>query len=409
MNLTQSSQFLILRRKQAVLSLLMAVLALLGLARAQSAGFDEESVVLTYHKMTSDPLDLRVAAERSEAVRRASNFDRPDAVKGETARLEGLLNAADPSREFVITVGDSISQYDHDHGEFSVNLFRPGFYVPVQAFGQQYQLVFANAESARAIVMPKDQAREFDGRLNQIGRQVSNEIHFRVIGKGDPAGAVTGARVIRAEMTSTRLLDSSGRVLLTPTIAPFQASNATSGGPFDLAHADVAGFRLGVSAKDLEATLTRLFGPVKRSASKNSRGVPNQITVNEAKCMPMYGQDATKPGTVCVTALFDADEVVRSIRIERVFPWLEAEVFRKAMTQKYGPVASAVDGGSRFSLGWGPAVDPALGYASSAPHNALTAHYAHNVDFASRGGNALPQIRIVLNLVDAQWGAARKP
>jgi Domain of unknown function (DUF4852) len=375
---------------------------------AQSNGFDEPAVALTYHKITGEPLDLGAAAQRSEVAQRASNFDRPDAVKSETTRLQSLLNASEPDREFVITVSDSISQYDHDRGEFSISLFMPGYYVPMQAFGQQYQLLFANAESARAIRMPKDEAREFDGRLNQLGRQVNNEIHFRVIGKGDPAGGVVGARVVRAEVTSARLLDRAGHVVFTPNVTPFQASAAPVASSLGIAIADVAGFRVGVRAKDLEGALTRFFGPAQRSTLRGAGAFASQLSVNEANCMTMFGADRPKPGTVCVTALLDRDDVVRSIRIERVFPWFELEVFRKALTQKYGAVASAVDGGKNFTLGWGPAVDPTLRYGLAAPHNALTAEFAHNTDYVSRSGNALPQIRVVLNLVDAGWAVARK-
>ncbi|MCI0620603.1 MAG: DUF4852 domain-containing protein [Acidobacteria bacterium] len=375
---------------------------------AQSEAFDQDAVVLTYHKITGEPLDLRAVAERSESVRRASNFDRPDALKAETARLEAQLTASDSSREFVITVSDSISQYDHDRGEFSINLFMPGYYVPVQSFGQQYQLVFANAESVRAIPMPKDEARAFDGRLNQMGRQVSNEIHFRVVGKGDPAGGVVGARVVRAEMTSVRLLDRTGNAVFTPNVTPFQSAKAAGGTPFDLTQADVSGFRVGVKAKDLETTLARLFGTPQRSKPNRTDWFASKLAVNETGCMSMFGQDRSKVGAVCVTALLDADDIVRSIRVERVFPWFDSEVFRKSLVQKYGAVASAVNRGGAFALGWGPDLDPRLGYSQSAPHNALTAHYVTNTDFASRSGNALPQMRIVLNLVDAQWASGRK-
>lgn len=390
-----------------VLSLAVALLPCLGLVWAQSDAFDEESVALIYHKITGEPLDVRAVAEQSEVVRRTSNFDRPDVIKAETARLQQQLNAANPARSFVIRVSDSITEYDHSRGEFSIRLFTPGSYVPVTAFNQQYQLVFANAESARAIAMPKDQAREFDAQLNRTVRQVTGEIHFRIIGKGDPSGGVTGARVVRAEMTAARLLDSSGNVVFTPKVAPFQAAASSGGSPFGLAVADIAGFRVGVKAKDLETTLTRLFGPAQRSAAKGTGWFAGKLTVNEMGCVPMFGRRSPQPGSVCVTAHVDRDGIVRSIRVERVFSYFDAEIFRKAVTQKYGPVASAA-GGSDFVLGWGPEVDPKLRYTQAAPHNALTAHYTNNADFISRSGNALPQIRIVLNLVDAGWAAGRK-
>ena len=246
----------------------LALLAVTGTALAQEpAGFDPIEVALAYHKLTGEPLDLRAIAERSDAVRRATPFDRPDAIAAEEARLQALLDAADPGRAIVIQVADVITQYDHERGEFSIQLFTPGYYVPAQAFGTEYKVVFANAEPARSIPMPKEEARTFDGMLNRMGRRVTNEIHFRIVGKGDPAGAIVGERVVRAEIDSARLLDDAGRVVFTPRVGPTVTSGAVAAAPaFDPSAVDVAGFRLGASGKDLEATLARLFGPVTRAS-----------------------------------------------------------------------------------------------------------------------------------------------
>jgi hypothetical protein len=390
-------------------------------AQAQSDGFDPVDAALIYHKLTGEPLDLRAAAEQSDLVRRASNFDRPDAVKAETARLQAQLDSVDPQREFRIRVNDSISQYDHERGEFSIMLFAPGYFVPVQAFRQNYRIVFANADSARPIAMPKEQAREFDTQLSRIGRGVVNEVRFRIVGKGDPAGAVTGARVVRAELLAVRLLDRQGRVVFAPTVAPLAAAAGGASGspagaangapPFDLAAADVAGFRVGVKAKDLESTLQRLFGAVARApAGKNADPrFGGMLTVNDMGCIHVPGRRGNVgPGAVCVTALFDGDEVVRSIRVERVFPYVDGEVFRRTLVGRYGAVAAARNLGSSYALGWGPDVDAALLYDRSGPRQALTAHYVDNRDFLARSGNALPQIRVVLQLVDADWAAQSK-
>lgn len=383
-------------------------------AQAQPDGFDPVEAALIYHRLTGEPLDLRAAAEQSDLVRRASNFDRADALKAETARLQARLDAADPQREFRIRVNDSISQYDHERGEFSIMLFAPGYFVPVQAFRQSYRIVFANADSARPIAMPKEQAREFDLQLDRVGRGVVNEVRFRIVGKGDPAGAVTGARVVRAELLAVRLLDRQGRVVFQPAVVPPAAAGAggaTAGAanavpPFDLAAADVAGLRVGVKAKDLESTLQRLFGPVARTpAGRNADPrFDGALTVNDMGCIHVPGRRGNVgPGAVCVTAFFDGDEVVRSIRIERVFPYVDGEAFRKTLVGRYGAVAAARNLGSSYSLGWGPEVDAALLYDRSGPRHALTAHYVDNRDFIARSGNALPQIRVVLQLVDANW------
>lgn len=388
----------------------MALVALLGASWAHTEGFDKETVetvALLYHKISGEALDFQTVAGMSEAVRRASNFDRPDAIKAEIERLKSQLAAASPAQEFTIRVSDSISDYNHARGEFSIVLFTPGHFVSVQAFRQEYQLAFVNAEGARAILMPKEEAREFDARFNQTARAVTNEIHFKVVGRGDPAGGITGARVIRAEIISARLLDRSGAIVFEPRISPAHTTAGAAGNTFDLAHADVAGLRVGVKSKDLEATLNRLFGPaVRRAAGKNAERFAGILAVNEMGCLNMPGgRHNPMPGAVCVTAFIDSDDIVRSIRIERVFPWFDAEIFRKALVQKYGAVASAYNGGRVFTLGWGPEVDPSLTYDRSGPKNALTAHYATNDDFRSRGLNRLPQMRVVLALVDAKWAS----
>ena len=187
-------------------------------ALAQAEGFDSTAVAAAYHKLSGDSLDLEAAAQQSASVQRATNFDKPDAINAEVARLRSMLANADPAREFTISVNDNISEYDHDHGEFSIGLFQPGYFVPMEAFGQRYQLVFENAERVRAIPMDKAAAREFDAKLRSIGRGVLNEIHFKVTGQGDPAGAVTGPRVIRAQVMSARLLDRQRHLVFAPSV-----------------------------------------------------------------------------------------------------------------------------------------------------------------------------------------------
>jgi uncharacterized protein DUF4852 len=387
-----------------------ALLGLLGAprtAQAQSEGFDSTAVAAAYHKLSGDTLDLEAAAEHSASVQRATNFDRPDAAKAEVARLRALIANADPAREFVISVNDNISQYDHDRGEFSIGLFQPGYFVPMYAFGQQYQLVFANAERVRAIPMEKASAREFDTKLNAIGRGVLNEIHFKVTGQGDPAGAVTGARVIRAEVTAARLLDRQGHVVFTPSVLASPKLTNVAAAPFDARSADVAGFHVGVSAEDFAATLERLFGPVTKGPAERNAfpGIAGTVSMNGDGCFSYPGRrNNPRPGAVCITGYVDNGGTVRSIRVERLFAPVDQETFRKALTQKYGPVADARSG-SVFSLGWGPAIDSSLVYDRSGPRTALTAHYTVDSDFMREGLNEADDVRLILTLVDAEWAA----
>jgi hypothetical protein len=177
---------------------------------------------------------------------------------------------------------------------------------------------------------------------------------------------------------------------------------------FDATVADVAGLRVGVKGKDLEATLTRLFGQVsRRPAGKGmAPGLATLMAVNELGCTTIMGRrNNPSPGAVCVLAMLDGSDVVRQIRIERMFGYLDGEVFRGAMVRKYGPVAEAQGGGSGYALGWGPPVNVAA--AGSPPNHwqALTATYAADEDMFGRGGNAVPRIVITLQLIDADWAS----
>jgi hypothetical protein len=105
-------------------------------------------------------------------------------------------------------------------------------------------------------------------------------------------------------------------------------------------------------------------------------------------------------GTVCVVAFFDQNEVVRAIKLERLFPAVADEAYRKALVAKYGPVADA-KGGAAFQLGWGPQVDIGGG-----PQHALTANFQYDNDFMGRSGNSIGWVSITLHLVDAAWASA---
>ena len=143
--------------------------------------------------------------------------------------------------------------------------------------------------------------------------------------------------------------------------------------PALISRADVAGFHLGVKARDLEATLTRLFGPVVRTPGKPASRWSGKLAVNELKCMHLPdGIHHAETGAVCVTALFDKDDVVRAIQAERVFDFFEAEIFRRVVTRRYGPVASAQTLADSYELGWGPAVDPGVAFGA---RNTLVARY----------------------------------
>src|SRR5690606_37258944 len=125
-----------------------------------------------------------------------------------------------------------------------------------------------------------------------------------------------------------------------------------------------------------EATLARLVGAVSRGSPGESPrpGIVASLSANQMGCMSIPGRPVAAPGAVCVTALVDGDDIVRVVRVERLFPWFDAELFRGTMVRRYGAVADARSGGG-LSLGWGPEVAEGLIYDRTGPHTALTAHY----------------------------------
>ena len=389
--------------RRAAFSALLPVVAVVALS-AQSDGFDPEAVAMTFHKVSGAPLDTQAMAAQSQAAMRASGFDRPDVIAQEQKRLDAQLASMNPAREFTITIDDSISQYDHNSGQFSIELFTPGTFIPLRAFNREYRVVFANAASVRAIPMPTEQAREFDARLNSFGRQVNTEVRFTVTGKGDPVGGVLGDLVIRGEIVAARVLDQSGQVVFAPTVMATSAMPAFAG--FDSSQADVAGLRIGVSRKDIEATLTRLFGKVTPGSMGGSgmfKGFTSVIEVNSMGCRSGFStKKAPQPGAVCVTAYLDSSDVVRMVRVERLFPpGFDSGVFEKALVKKYGPA----NGSQRSGISWGPGVPGAVLNNPNITVDALVASAAADHDISDLGGNRLQNVIVSLQLIDAAWAA----
>jgi hypothetical protein len=177
---------------------------------------------------------------------------------------------------------------------------------------------------------------------------------------------------------------------------------------FDITRLDVAGLRVGGKAKDFETTAARLFGAVTRVNRQRGwyAGYSAAIAVNATQCQSaqQHRLQAGRVGSVCVTAFLDADDVVRAVRIERVFAHMDAATFRSTLVRRYGAVTTERDG-MRVSLGWGPELESAIAYDDGGPHNALTAHYDEETEQVASFSKATPRTRITLQLVDAAWAA----
>ncbi|QJR35937.1 DUF4852 domain-containing protein [Gemmatimonas groenlandica] len=368
---------------------------------------DDEAVALTWHKVARVPFDAAAVTSRNKSLQQLPAFDRPDSARVWAQQLDARLTTLPTDATFRVRVNDNVSEYDHAQQRFSVHFFEPGTYLPLQVFGEEYRVVFSNADAARFINMSKDAARPFDESLRAQGRGVLTDITFRVTGQGDPAGAVTGARVVRAELVEVHVRDRQEVELFSPALSasPTAQNNPTA---FDLAAADVAGLRVGTAGDLFERSASRLYGKTERRANKGSgyAGFTSIIAVNEMGCSSIPGRGRVKSGAVCATAFLDGDDIVRSIRIERVFPFIDGEAFRKVLVQRYGPVADAAQR-TGYTLAWGPVTDSTTAYLRSGPHNALTATWSEDEDMMSRSLNAAPRIRVTLQLTDATWIAAQ--
>jgi hypothetical protein len=339
------------------------LLLLIPLALAADRDLDPEQLALTYHRLAGKAFDFDRHAAASRVVSQASGFDRPDVLKQEIARQRAVFDAASDQIVFETDIQNSISDYDHDRGEFSVAIFEPGTYMPIHFNRQEYRVVFANAEQARAIRMPKEEAREFDRRIMRDGsRAVLSPVRFRIVGDGDPAGAVSGQYVVRAELVSAQVLDNDGSVLATPDLA---AAPAAPPAAFDPLAVDAGGLRVGMSADQLEAAVTRLYRkPARTPRSPRSDSDPRlagsiEIDLMECIYVPSSRDREPVPGDVCLRAYYDKDGIVRQVRIQRVMSRFDYEQARSAAIARFGP-ATSVRGGSTPELSWG-AADAALG------------------------------------------------
>lgn len=399
--------------------ILLAILfALVAVALAANAWADEpaeeldpEVLVLTWHKISGAPFDFDRAVNFSPKMAGAPTFDRPDIIKAEKARIQAIIDAGSKEMEFATTVSDGIGQYDHERGEFPVNLFQPGVYLQYRLHYVDYRLVFANAGIARAIVMPnKEEARAFDQKLLAAGRRVETQVRFRIVGSGDPQGGVGGDRVMRAELITVKLIDRNGQVVYAPDVKPV---SETPPAQFAAADIDIAGMRIGVEADELQAALERLYSAkVERVDGARSSMIDKRyagyLEIDLLTCMGGgYRKRDPRPGDVCVRAYYDEDEVIRTIIVVRVFPWMDYEKVRDAAVARYGTVSATAGGG--MALGWGPTVDPKLLSYRVGDGHALTMNVNSPSDFMDQALNSRPKVNVALQLADAEWAAKAKP
>jgi len=400
--------------KRPALRTLLMVVALVAspvIALAQEEELDAEKLALTYYKVAGKPFDFEAVVNLSPPVQSATNFDKPDVMRKEIARMHAVQDQASDKTEFSVAVNNSISDYDHEHGEFSVALFEAGSYLPVYFNKHEYRVVFANAERARSIPMAdKEQARAFDQELLRHSRAATTNIKFRVVGAGDPAGAVSGEDVVRAELLSAQTVDRDSKVLTTANLSGSAAAAAPVA--FSAASLDVAGLRVGVKVDELEAAIARLYGkPARTERGKNvdyDARFAGSLELDLMRCINVPGghRHVPQPGDICLRAFYDSDDIVRSILIQRVFGKVDTEVVRRAALTRYGPASNVENAGTGYVLGWGPALDRKLVSYGGRSGFPLLLSIDSSVDFLGSGRSA-GQFVIALQLVDDAWAAGK--
>ena len=213
-------------------------------------------------------------------------------------------------------------------------------------------------------------------------------------------GIARGQFVIRAELIETSIIDGDGTLLATPdlTAAPIAPAE-----PFNARNVDAAGLRVGVPVDELEAAIARLYRkPVRterRPGSTSDARFGGWIEIDLMDCLFVPGSRDREPvpGDVCLRASYDAQGIVRQVRIQRVLPRFDFEQARKAAIDRFGPTATGSMGGTP-RLTWGES-DPTLG-----PTLMMTIDpYGNSL---SLGNSAIRAGSMDMTLTDIEWAKA---
>ncbi len=318
---------------------------------------DDWTAVYLYHKLSGEPLDVEAIAQGVDRVRRANNFDRPELLKKETNRIQAEYDAADPEATYLIRVGTNAT-YEHDKERFAIGVFEPGVFIDFQPYRRsriRYRVSFANREAVQYIRMPKQEARALDQVFRQGGTVATIEV--RIIGTGDPTGAVDSENTLRAEIVALQYLNNqTGAVVHDPgPVAPYDRSQDPPVVAYETF--DILKLRPGIALDAMKKNLEQQFGktvpvsPTKKDDPRLMRGVGYE---------PMgcysFGKKKTKAGNVCISAYPDKGGVIRKIVVEQIIEGNDWEGIRLALLNKYGAVAESANKANTQYYGWGPRI-----------------------------------------------------
>lgn len=380
-------------------------------AGSEIAKIDDLKVFYIYHKLSGEPIDYDAIGPMLDKVARAGQFDKETVMAEEIAKLKSGYAAADPDATYTLRVRTNL-KYDLDQERFAIEMFEPGrhmLYQPMNALfssrnathARPYdrKLFFANGESARYIPIPKAEAARI-GHVAQHGStSASADIELRLVGTGDPTGAVEGRHIVQAELVSLRFPDLDRDIPVEPydpAAIPVKSAKGF----------DIVGLKAGIPLAKLQRTIEKEFGPIGaiRPGNNEDPRLVSGIGHNPDGCYAL-GNNVPEVGSVCIRAFADEGGTVRKIIVEQILEGAEWDPIRVALLQKYGAMAESISKSNNRYFAWGPEVNGSATMDEQlAPQRALTASVSAIQSAMDRmAASTRVSTNLRIRLVDADW------
>ena len=332
-------------------------------------------------------------------------------LKKEKQRIQNEYEQTDGSVVFGMNLNTSMT-YQHDQKRFAMSVFEPGIFIPYgpgPTRGTQYKLNFANGEGLRYIPMELAQAKALTQKFkfHNTSNNVLAMMKFKIIGAGDPTGAVNSQYTLRGEILSVKYVTSRGELIHDPgTVKPYdikQDPPVISPDKFNIMQ-----LRTGVKVEELQKTIEEEFGkiasvsPTKRDDKRLMRGVgyaPNDCYT--------FGRKKAKVGNVCIRAFPDKTGIIRKIVVEQIVEGNEYDGIRQALLKKYGAMAESVNKANTQYYGWGPNITKSVTMDDQlAPARALSASLRGIQSSLDRmSASTRVSINLRIRLIDSTWAA----
>ena len=342
---------------------------------------DPVTLVMAYHRLSGLTMDFRPLAERTNAYRNASTFDRGEVLTREIARLEGQFAALDLSRVYGMRIGTAIRGYDGNRGGYAIP-FDADSFLPMNdpSNYHAYALSFRNIDEVNFIPLSDTGAARNFAQRHAINTSTgpdgnaANAIFEIAIRLAEAPPAVGSGRTpVRADILAARILNQAGQPIwdfgqTTAGRGPAPVTGAPGAGPV-LRAADIQGLRLGMPVAEATGIASRLY-PTEQSRGvrgrRHFRGMTQPVventrcgldagravdyTSNPAIAAAARLQDVNEPPLVndaseaCIgydtpaaaTGQGASDTVVRVTSGQRL-SGVNPEAVRNALIEKYGP------------------------------------------------------------------------